>query len=122
VILQRRRCHELKIAPASFKDHFFRVRQSRGAVCNVTVTVTVHRSDGQLRLFHFIQRLASGGGCTCLKLRQRSARYCQFAHRYVDAMVKNRQRIDDLIDVLVLIRWMYPNAREHEVKVVEVTV
>jgi poly(hydroxyalkanoate) depolymerase family esterase len=31
-------------------------------------------------------------------LRQKSALYCQFAHRHADAMVKNRQRIDDLID------------------------
>jgi hypothetical protein len=35
-------------------------------------------------------------------LRQKSALYCQFARRY--AVVKNRQRIDDLIDVLVWIR------------------
>jgi len=82
----------------------------------------VYRSDGQLRLFHFIQRLASGGGCICLTLRQRSAPYCRFAHRHADAMVKNRQRIDDLIDMLVCIRRMYPNACEHEVKVMEVTV
>jgi hypothetical protein len=33
-----------------------------------------------------------------------------------------RQCIDDLIDVLVWIRWMYPKAREHEIKVEEVTV
>jgi hypothetical protein len=37
-------------------------------------------------------------------------------------MVKNRQRIDDLIDVLVWIRRVYPNACEHEVMVMEVTV
>jgi hypothetical protein len=37
-------------------------------------------------------------------LQQRSALHCQFAHRYVDAMVKNRHRLDDLIDVLVWIR------------------
>ena len=29
---------------------------------------------------------------------------------------------DDLIDVWVWIRGMYPNAREHEIKVEEVTV
>ncbi len=96
------------------------MRRVRGAVCNVTVTV--HRSDEQLRLFHFIQRLASGGGCICLKLRQISAPYYQFAHRYADAMVKDHQRIDDLIDVFVWIRQMYPSACEHEVKVMEVTV
>ena len=93
--------------------------------CNkstINVTVTVNRSDGQLRLFHFVQRLASGGGCICLKLRRRSAPYCQFAHRYADAMVRWRRCIDDLIDVLVWIRWMYPKAREHEIKVEEVTV
>ncbi len=77
--------------------------------------------DGQLCLFHFIQRLASGGRCRCLKLRQRSELYCQFV-QHCDAMVTNRQRIDDLIDVLVWVRRMYSNAREHEVKVVEVIV
>ena len=96
------------------------MRLVQGAVCNVTVTV--NRSDGQSRLFHFIQRLASGGGCICLKLPQRFALYCQFAHRHAGAMVRNRQRIDDLIDVLLWIRRMYPNACEHEVKVMEVTV
>jgi len=45
------------------------VRRAQGAVCNVTVTV--NRSDGQSRLFHFIQRLASGGGRISLKLRQK---------------------------------------------------
>ena len=30
--------------------------------------------------------------------------------------------IDDLIDVLVWIRRIYPNARAHEIKVMEVTV
>jgi len=96
------------------------VRRVRGAACKVTVTV--HGSDGQLRLFHFIGRLALGGGCICLKLRQRSAPYRQFAHRYADAMLKNHQRIDDLIHVFVCIRRMYSNACEHEVKVMEVTV
>jgi hypothetical protein len=96
------------------------LRKNVCAVCNVTVTV--NRSDGQLRLFHFIQRLASGGGCICLKLWQISALYCQFVHRYADAMVRNRRRIDELIDVLVWIQRMYPNACEHEVKVMEVTI
>ena len=96
------------------------MRRVQGAVCNVTVTV--NRSDGQSRLFHFIQRLASGGGCICLKLPQRFALHCQFAHRHAGAMVRNRQRIGGLIDMLVWIRPMYPNACEHEVKVMEVTV
>ncbi len=68
------------------------------------MTVTVNRSDGQSRQFHFIRRLASGGGCIWLKLQQRSVLHCQFAGRDADAMVKNRQRVDDLIDVLVWIR------------------
>ena len=42
----------------------------------------------QRRQFSFTHRLASGGGCICLKLRQRSAPYCQFVHRYADAMVR----------------------------------
>ena len=78
------------------------MRRAYGLICHVTVTV--NRSDGQSRQFHFIRRLASGGGCIWLKLRQRSVLHCQFAGRDADAMVKNRQRVDDLIDVLVWIR------------------
>ena len=118
--LQRWRCYDLKIARALLTEHSFKVCRVRGAVCNITVTV--YRSDGQLRPFHFTQRLVSGGGCICLKLRQGSAPYYRFAYRHADAMVKNRQRIDDLIDVLVWIRRVYPNACEHEVMVMEVTV
>jgi hypothetical protein len=44
----------------------------------------VHRSDGQLRLFHFIQRLVSGGGCISLKLRQKLVlrRQARAAHAF----------------------------------------
>jgi hypothetical protein len=47
---------------------------------------------------------------------------CQFAHRNAESMVKNRQRIGELVDMLIWIRLIYPNAREFEVMVVEVIV
>jgi hypothetical protein len=53
-----------------------------------------------MRPFHFTRRPVSGGGCICLRLLQKS---CQFAHRYVDGMVKHRKRIRDSIDMLMRI-------------------
>jgi hypothetical protein len=115
MILQRRRCREFKIAQAWFKDHSSRMRRTRGAVCNAAVTF--HWSVGPLGLFHSMRRLVSGGGCICQKLRQKSG---QFAHRYAGGAVMYRNRNGDLIDMLMWIRRIHPNVREHDVKAVEV--
>jgi hypothetical protein len=52
-------------------------------------------------------------------LRQRT---CQFARHDADGRAKNRQRIGDVIDTLIWIRRIHPNAREHEVNSMEVIV
>jgi hypothetical protein len=63
--------------------------------------------------------VASDGDCICLRLRWGS---CQFARRHGDGMVKHRKRIGASIDILMCIRQIYPNTRDHEVKTVEVIV
>jgi hypothetical protein len=87
------------------------VHRARGATCNAAVTV--RRTDGR---FRFTGDPGSGGGCICLKLRQRS---CRFAHRRIDGTVENSQRIGDLIDMLKRIRAGLSKSRERETKALE---
>ena len=87
---------------------------SRGAVCNVAVTV--HGLGGHLLLFHSMWRQASDGGCTCPELRRRS---CQAAHRHADGMGMHPELVGALITMLMCIRQIYQNARDREVKAVE---
>lgn len=87
------------------------MHRARGATCNAAVTV--RRADGR---FRFTGDPGSGGGCICLKWRQRS---CRFAHRRTDGTVENSQRIGDLIDMLMRFGADSFNAREHETKALE---
>jgi hypothetical protein len=63
--------------------------------------------------------MASDGGCTCLKLHWRS---CQFARRHVGGMANYSKRIGASVDILMWIRRIYPNTRDHAVKAMEVIV